>query len=331
WRTEGPVATSYRMTVANSETVFEANEDETILDAFLRNGIAVRYGCRRGKCSTCKHYIVEGDYDNSGASAYALLDTEREEGLTLLCQTFALSDCTVELVEDAAGEVRIRPATPRSAAATVVGAERLGGALWSVRMELSTGLHPLPGQYVEVAVPGGAGGTRTYSVASAPFDVRALEIIVRAYDGGAFSGQLDDLAPGVELAVNGPYGQMFLRPAGRPAVLVGDEVGIAPMLSMVRYSGECGWPPGMRVLHVVPTEDERVGRAECSRWASGDPGFSYDTFDKVTAAVAQGITGDDVDVYVAGAPEFCDQAAFLLEARGVDANQMYVERFFPAQ
>ena len=43
------------------------------------------------------------------------------------------------------------------------------------------------------------------------------------------------------------------------------------------------------------------------------------------------VSGDDVDVYVFGSPAFCDQAVFLLEARGVNSKQIYVEQFFPAQ
>src|SRR6266481_8570939 len=104
-----------------SDTVFEVKDGETILDAALRAGVGVRYGCRRGKCATCKHLVVDGEYDNSGASAYALLEEEREEGLTLLCQTYALSDCTVDL---AAGQdrefIRLpRPVTLGAAVAAV--------------------------------------------------------------------------------------------------------------------------------------------------------------------------------------------------------------------
>lgn len=323
-------AVSHQLTLLNNKQTFEAKPDETILDALLRQGVAVRYGCRRGKCSTCKHYVVEGDYDNSGASSYALLDDEREEGLTLLCQTFAQSDLTIELVEQAADESRVRPATPQSCTGTVAHAVPVGGALWSVRLDLSAPLHPLPGQYIEVAVPGHPGETRPFSVASAPFDVASVEIIVRQLEGGVFSGELGSLARGTELAVSGPYGQMILRPSPRPAVLLGDCTGISPMLSMVRYSGECGWAPGMRVVQVCANENELVSD-EMAAWASLDSGFSYTVFERLADAVAQSISGEDVDMYVAGDPAFCDQATFLLEARGVSSSHIYVERFYPAE
>ena len=47
--------------------------------------------------------------------------------------------------------------------------------------------------------------------------------------------------------------------------------------------------------------------------------------------MAAKVSGDDVDVYVYGAPAFCEQAVFLAEARGANSKQIHVEQFFPAQ
>ena len=322
---------TFQVTLLNTKQTFETEPGETLLDVLLRNGVTVRYGCRRGKCATCKHYIVDGDYDNSEASAYALLDEEREEGLTLLCQTFALTDCTVELQTEVSEEGRIRPAKPRSLSGTVVRCEPVAADLCSVVIDLDDGLHALPGQYVEIGVPAQPDLTRTFSVASAPFDTTRLEIIVKRYPNGVFSGKLDDLVPGTALDVSGPYGGAYLRPATRPAVLLGDEAGIGPLLGMTRYAGECGWDPGMRVFHVAKTEENLVYRGELRDWADVNPGFSYHTFDSVGTAVAQAAGGEDVDVYLTGRADFCDEACFLLEARGVNEKQIHIERFYPAR
>jgi NAD(P)H-flavin reductase/ferredoxin len=329
----------HSLTVFNTRQEFQTGDGETMLDALLRNGVRVRYGCRRGKCATCKHYVNDGEFDNSNASAYALLDEEREEGLTLLCQTYPLSDCVIELREDEAGDAGIRPAKPKAVTGTVTGVEALAGDLWSLRLDLDGALSALPGQYVELTLPPGARGdpgeagggvSRTFSIASSPRDLRRLEVIVRRYPGGVFSGALDGLQPGAEVGVSGPYGQVFLRPANRPMILIGDETGIGPVLSVARYTKAQGWPAGITVLHVAPSEAELVHRHELAAWADGRTDFEYHPSGGLGTAVAAKVSGEDVDVYVFGAPAFCEQAVFLVEARGVSSKQIHVEQFFPA-
>ena len=54
------------LTVVNVKQTFDTDDGETMLDALLRNGVRVRYGCRRGKCATCKHYIKGVDLTRLG-------------------------------------------------------------------------------------------------------------------------------------------------------------------------------------------------------------------------------------------------------------------------
>ncbi|CUT05197.1 2Fe-2S iron-sulfur cluster-binding protein, partial [Candidatus Chrysopegis kryptomonas] len=39
------------------------DENQTILDACLRNGIWVPHACTHGTCATCKSKVVEGEVD----------------------------------------------------------------------------------------------------------------------------------------------------------------------------------------------------------------------------------------------------------------------------
>ena len=40
-----------------------AEPGESVLDAALRQGLALPYGCRNGACRSCKGRILEGDVD----------------------------------------------------------------------------------------------------------------------------------------------------------------------------------------------------------------------------------------------------------------------------
>ena len=61
--------------------------DEDIITAALRQGYLLLSDCREGSCSTCRGFLVDGDYDQLlSHSPHALTDAEEEEGLILACR-----------------------------------------------------------------------------------------------------------------------------------------------------------------------------------------------------------------------------------------------------
>ena len=75
-----------RMTVLvdDEETTITVKQDETLLDAALKNGIDAPYSCQGGVCSSCMCLVTEGEVQLLKNSI--LTDDEIEEGLTLACQ-----------------------------------------------------------------------------------------------------------------------------------------------------------------------------------------------------------------------------------------------------
>lgn len=339
---------THQVTIANTGRTFAVEADETILDAALRSGLRIRYGCRRGKCATCKHAVLEGEIDDREVSAYALLDDEREEGLTLLCKTYARSDCVVELLEFG-GDDGVAVPPPRAVVATIAATDQLTPSIWSVVLELAEPLEFLAGQYVEIEVPGQPGTTRSYSIASTPSSPSRLEVLVTRIDGGAFSGQLGTLAPGTPTMVHGPFGSMFLRPGDRPVVLVGAGSGLGPLLGIARDLAETrdGAPArparlfyGARTVAEIPCRDELAALASgpgglevlitLSRPAPGD---AWDgPVGRVQALLGHEFgSAHDVDGYVCGPPVMCDDVALFLEARGVATGRIHTDGFYAAE
>ena len=79
------------------------------------------------------------------------------------------------------------------------------------------------------------GNTRTFSIASAPFDAD-LMITTRMRDT-AFKRVLGKAAPGLEVKIEGAFGSLVLpRKAEKPAVLLAGGIGITPFLSMIRQA-----------------------------------------------------------------------------------------------
>src|ERR1044072_8102821 len=89
---------------------FEADEDETVLNAAFRQGLMLMHGCKEGQCSACKSFLLDGDVDLDRYSTFALPDFEEAEGGTLLCRAHASSNRKIELTNY---DEEIRPsATP---------------------------------------------------------------------------------------------------------------------------------------------------------------------------------------------------------------------------
>lgn len=70
-----------------------AREQESILDAGLKQGIDIRYSCKGGVCATCRCKVVEGKVEMD--ANYALEDYEIARGFVLSCQAFPITDQVV--------------------------------------------------------------------------------------------------------------------------------------------------------------------------------------------------------------------------------------------
>ena len=64
--------------------------DQSILDAALKRGIALRYSCKSGVCATCRSKLIEGRVEMD--VNYSLEPDEVRRGFVLTCQSHPLTD-----------------------------------------------------------------------------------------------------------------------------------------------------------------------------------------------------------------------------------------------
>jgi ferredoxin len=72
---------------------FECREDQLLLNAGLRAGIALPFGCRMGSCGMCAGRILEGQVER--APQIILRDDQMDQGFTLLCKSRPRSDLVI--------------------------------------------------------------------------------------------------------------------------------------------------------------------------------------------------------------------------------------------
>lgn len=337
-------ARSFEVVLEPGGASFEVRPGEPILNAALRQRVALRYGCRHGRCSSCKYRVLEGDFDAGDVSPYCLGAAEQEEGWALLCRATALTDLVLDEGPRRAGG--LRPVIPPSEReARVEEAVGLSESLWLLRVELDAPLDFYPGQFVELSVPGREGEWRSYSIATAPSTMPRMELVIKRIPAGAFSGRLAELRRGTRLALRGPFGTGYLRDGDRPAIFVAAGSGIAPILSILRDAADRGLARPSTLFYGARTLRDLAFREELSELEKRLPAFRFRaTLSRPTEACAwPGPTGrvqslvqrelDDgaeCEAYLCGAPEMCDSVALLLEAKGLDEDRIYFDRFYSA-
>src|SRR5262249_18394502 len=84
-----------QVTIKPSNHQYTAEDGETILDAALREGYNIPYGCRDGACGSCKGKLLEGRVDYGSHQESTLTDAEKKNGYALFCQARPLSDVTI--------------------------------------------------------------------------------------------------------------------------------------------------------------------------------------------------------------------------------------------
>jgi phenol/toluene 2-monooxygenase (NADH) P5/A5 len=233
---------SYTITVEPLGREVECREDQSILDACLRNGVWLPHSCTHGTCATCKAEVLDGDVDHGAASTFALMDYERDEGKLLPCVACPRSDVVIEADIDVDESVEVFPVQDYTG--TVVELEEIALHTRRLVIELDREIGFNAGQYLKFQVPARDGlpaVDRTWSIASPPTETRRLEFHVRNVPGGrgtdgwVFGG----LTPGDTVSVAGPYGRFVLKTDDdRHAILVGGGTGLAPLKSMVRHALE---------------------------------------------------------------------------------------------
>jgi propane monooxygenase reductase subunit len=258
----------------------DCEEDENVLEAAFRQGWNLVHGCREGQCTACKSFILEGDVSLQPYSTHALSESEEEQGYTLLCRAMPDSDdVVVELLHY--DEDNLRLAHPiRDGRARVTAVEPLTGDM--VRLSLDVvapdGFSFTPGQYVDLHLPETGGeDRRSFSMANVPGPDGRLQLIVRRYPGGRFSGLLEDggIAVGDELGFTGPYGSMALKPGERPVLLVAGGSGIGPILSLLGELAAAASTRPVRFFYGARTEADLPLLDEIAELGVRLPDFAF--------------------------------------------------------
>ncbi|MBA2658245.1 MAG: CDP-6-deoxy-delta-3,4-glucoseen reductase [Nitrosospira sp.] len=225
---------SYQITLKPSGHIFSAHTGETVLQAALREGFPLPYGCRNGACGTCKGKIIQGTVDFGSHNEETLTEMERRAGMALFCCASPLSDLVIECREIGA----IKDIKVKTLPCRVHKLERVapGVMVISLKLPANERLQFLAGQYIDIFMKNGK--RRSFSLANAPHDDELLQLHVRNYLGGTFAEHVFTRMKERDiLRFEGPLGTFFLREdSDKPIIFVASGTGFAPVKSILEHA-----------------------------------------------------------------------------------------------
>jgi len=349
-----------RISLTKSGRSFPVATGQSLLEAGIAAGLNLPHSCRSGNCGACRARLAQGSIEYPHGPPLGLTAAEVEGGYVLLCQARALTDLQLEPTEiQRADEPTLKRLPCRIERAALVAADVMQVFL---RLPAVETFRFLPGQYIDVLLPGGR--RRSFSIASPPHDAKLLELHVRHVRGGEFT---DDLftrqAQGRLLDIEGPLGRFVYPPpveglsadvAGmhaRPLLLIGGGTGLAPLQSILRHviAADAGRErAGGRELLLywgVRSEPDLYAHAQLRELAAHTPLLRYvPVLSEPDAAwtgrrgwVHAAVLADlgsqtcgqlaDYDIYASGPPDMVAAVRRDFLAQGADPARLWFDSF----
>ncbi|MWV16169.1 2Fe-2S iron-sulfur cluster binding domain-containing protein [Pseudomonas sp. L-22-4S-12] len=315
----------------------DAKVGETVADAAYRQGINIPLDCRDGACGACKCFAEGGRYDlGDDYIEDALSADEAEQGYVLTCQMRAESDCVIR-VPASSDLCKTQQASFEAAISAVRQLSDSTIAL-SIKGEALNQLAFLPGQYVNLKVPGSE-QTRAYSFSSLPKDGE-VSFLIRNVPGGLMSSFLTGLAKaGDSMTLAGPLGSFYLREIKRPLLLLAGGTGLAPFTAMLEKIAEQGSAHPLHLIYGVTNDFDLVEMDKLEALAARIPNFSYsacvanpDSQYPHKGYVTQHIepkhlNDGEVDIYLCGPPPMVEAVSRFIREQGIAPANFYYEKF----
>ncbi len=315
---------------------FDAAPGETLLEAALRQGVGLPYGCRNGTCGTCAVRLVSGTVEYPSGKTEAL--EGRPADTCLACQAVPVCDLVLGVTEvETVAEIAVRTLPCR-----VERKERLSHdvlRLW-LKLPEQQRLQFFAGQYLDFILRDGR--KRAFSIANAPHDDALIELHVRHIPGGEFTEYVfDHLEEKTILRIQAPLGTFFLRERStRPIVLMGGGTGFAPLKSMIEHAFRIGIERPMHLYWGVRARRNLYLPDLPPVWVKARPGFSYTPVLSEPDPDWQGRTGfvheaviadypdlSPFEVYMSGPPPMVEAGRTAFEAHGLGREHMYSDAF----
>lgn len=322
---ESDMSAVVRILPSGHQFVVEVNEP--LLQAALRSGVALEFGCANGTCGECKARVKEGEVRQIRFYDYVMSEAERREHTVLLCSCTADADVTIEATE-AGGPDDIPLQNVR---ARLYKREHPAEAVEIVYLRVMRGrmLRFLAGQRVSLKL-GGMEPT-DMPIASCPCDGSNLELHFDLSNSGGLNARaLAGFAKSDRFEIEGPRGRFTLdESSGRPLVFIACDTAIAPSKSIIEHAINLDYSQPIYLHWHTNQRDGPYLHNYFRSLTDALDGFHYLPIRGPVSADTLNALPDlaTVDVYLTGGEEFVAAAQETLFARGLSEGRLFIDAF----
>jgi len=331
---------SFKIHVPASGHEFTAEENETILEAALRQGIGLPYGCRNGACGKCSGKVISGETEYDTSTLRSMAKREQADGKTIFCQACAVSDLEIEvreIINNSDIEIKTLPCR-------IEKMEKLTHDVMKLQLKLpeTERLQYMAGQYIEFLLKDGK--RRAFSIANAPHNDEYIELHIRHVPDGHFGDYVfDGLKEKTLMRIEGPLGSYFLREdRERPIILMGGGTGFAPLKGMLEHAFHIKMKRPIHLFCGARSRRDLYMDEQVQQWLESNPNLKYspvlsepeddDNWQGETGFVHECVVKhypdlSGHDVYLSGPPPMVKAGMDLFYEKGLPETQIYSDSF----
>ncbi|OUW06439.1 MAG: CDP-6-deoxy-delta-3,4-glucoseen reductase [Betaproteobacteria bacterium TMED156] len=271
---------TFHFTLNSSREIYKIEKNQTILQAALKQGLVLPYGCKNGACASCKATLVKGDVDYGHYQAKALTEEEKINKKLLLCTAKPLSNVEIQ------ANLISKPGmvSPKKLPCRVESIEKKAEDIAIVKLKLpaSEKFNYYAGQYVDILLKDGK--RRSYSMANPSNLQNLLELHIRHSPGGAFTdaifesgtSSINSVKVKDILRLEGPLGTFFLREdSSKPIIFLASGTGFAPIKAVAEYAFSKNIQREMFLFWGVRKPSELYMHDSVTEWTRQFSNFKY--------------------------------------------------------
>ncbi len=320
---------SAQATVLPSGHEFFVEGAESILEAGLRGGLALNYGCSNGNCGLCKIRIVSGDTRRIRHHDYTLTEAEKGVGYVLSCCNTAVTDIVLEADEASSTADIPRQQIPVRIKKIERPDDRV--LILSARTPRTSRLRFLAGQRARLSVDHVGDGF--YPIASCPCDDMNLQFHIELAGDPIAAFLADEARTNDMLALDGPAGAFVLdEDSPRSLVFVAEGIGFASIKGLIEHAMALDVAESIHLLWFADGGQPYLNNL-CRAWNDALDNFDYLPLDSaalehVDDYLCERLDGgrlDAYDYYVCGGDELRRHMTRFVEQREIPSAQLSFE------
>ena len=324
------MAAQVRILPSGHEFLIEGSD--SILEAGLRGGLALAYGCSNGNCGKCKARLVSGQIKKIRPHDYVLTEAEKGLGYFLTCSCTAVTDVVLE-ADEAVGsqdipqqdiDIRIKKIEKPDDRVVILNA----------KTPRTNRLRFLAGQYLMLKIDDlPAHGC---SITSCPCDDMNLQFQVPIIAGDRFTEHLAANArPNDVINITGPCGDFTLNEeSSRSLLFIAGNAGFGPIKSLIEHAMALDIAEDIHLVWITTDDNSHYLGNLCRSWDDALDNFHYTALqaenEHSVESLLPEITGmvgrlDQYDCYVCMPSALLDPVKAFLTANGAPETRVIME------